>query len=60
MAAQQKFACQVCGAEIEVPSDVVDGEIVSCPSCGTRYVVRLVNGTITLEEFKGDVEDYGE
>ena len=60
MAVQQKLVCSVCGSDIEVPSDVVDGEIMSCPSCGTRYIVKLVNGAVTLEEFKGDVEDYGE
>ena len=54
------MVCSVCGSDIEVPSDVVDGEIMSCPSCGTRYIVKLVNGAVTLEEFKGDVEDYGE
>jgi len=60
MATQQKLVCQVCGADIDVPSDVVDCEIVSCPSCGTRYIVKLVNGAVTLEEFRNDVEDYGE
>ncbi len=45
---------------MDVPSDVMDGEIVSCPSCGTKYIVRINNGQMLLEEFKGDVEDYGE
>ena len=51
--------CSVCGARIELPGDAVNGEIVSCPSCGARYVVKLVGG-VRLEEFRGDVEDYGE
>ncbi len=54
------LACSVCGADVDVPSDVMDGEIVSCPSCGTKYIVRINNGQMLLEEFKGDVEDYGE
>lgn len=60
MSVQQKLTCNVCGSDIDVPADVVDGEIVSCPNCGTRYIVKLVNGAVTLEEFRGDVEDYGE
>jgi alpha-aminoadipate carrier protein LysW len=52
--------CNVCGTEFELPEDVMDGEIASCPTCGARYIVRLKGGSATLEEFKGDVEDYGE
>lgn len=52
--------CNVCGTEFELPEDVMDGEIASCPTCGARYIVRLKGGSVTLEEFKGDVEDYGE
>ncbi|MEM0485160.1 MAG: lysine biosynthesis protein, partial [Pyrobaculum sp.] len=52
--------CKVCGTEFELPEDVMDGEIASCPTCGARYIVRLKGGSVTLEEFKGDVEDYGE
>ena len=52
--------CNVCGANFELPSDVMDGEITSCPNCGMRYIVRLTNGAAVLEEFRGDVEDYGE
>lgn len=52
--------CTVCGTEFDLPEDVLDGEIVSCPTCGARFIVRLKGGSATLEEFKGDVEDYGE
>jgi lysine biosynthesis protein LysW len=52
--------CKVCGTEFELPEDVMDGEIASCPTCGARYIVTLKGGSATLEEFKGDVEDYGE
>lgn len=55
-----KVVCKVCGTEFEVPSDVMDGELTSCPTCGTKYVIKLTKEGITLEEFKGDVEDYGE
>ncbi len=52
--------CNVCGTEFELPEDVIDGEIASCPTCGARYIVRIKDGSVVLEEFKGDVEDYGE
>lgn len=55
----QRVECTACGSEIEIPDDVLDGEIVSCPTCGLRYVVHLGVG-LKLEEFKGEVEDYGE
>ncbi|MEL9990280.1 MAG: lysine biosynthesis protein [Thermoproteus sp.] len=58
--AKYTVICKVCGGEIELPDDVMDGEITSCPTCGTRYIVRLKDGKVELEEFKGDVEDYGE
>ena len=60
MAKVNKVTCKVCGTEFEVPEDVMDGELVSCPTCGTKYIVRISSGLISLEEFKGDVEDYGE
>jgi len=55
----QKLECTTCGSELEIPDDVLDGEIISCPTCGSRYVIHLEGG-IRLEEFKGEVEDYGE
>lgn len=55
-----KVVCKVCGTEFDLPEDVMDGEITSCPTCGTRYIVRLKDGKAELEEFRGDVEDYGE
>ena len=56
-----KTLCKTCGSEIEIPSDVLDGEIISCPTCGVRYVIKIKGeGNIELEEFKGEVEDYGE
>ena len=56
-----KTQCKICGSEIEVPNDVLNGEIISCPMCGIRYVIKIKEeGSIELEEFKGEVEDYGE
>ena len=29
--------CKECEAEIKVPSDSIEGEIVTCPDCGASY-----------------------
>lgn len=55
-----KVTCKVCGTEFDLPEDVMDYELTSCPTCGTKYVVRITKEGVALEEFKGDVEDYGE
>jgi alpha-aminoadipate carrier protein LysW len=55
-----KTSCQVCGADIEIPDDVLDGELVSCPSCGQKYQVAIQNGLIQLKLIKVEEEDWGE
>lgn len=54
-----KISCQVCGADIEIPDDVLDGELVSCPSCGQKYQVVIQNGLIQLKLIKVEEEDWG-
>ncbi|BDR92328.1 alpha-aminoadipate/glutamate carrier protein LysW [Vulcanisaeta souniana] len=55
-----KISCQVCGADIEIPDDVLDGELVSCSSCGQKYQVTIQNGLIQLKLIKVEEEDWGE
>ncbi|ABW02126.1 hypothetical protein Cmaq_1299 [Caldivirga maquilingensis IC-167] len=55
-----KATCKVCGTEFDLPEDIMDGELTSCPTCGTKYIVKISKDKLELEEFKGDVEDYGE
>jgi alpha-aminoadipate carrier protein LysW len=49
-------------AEIDVPEDVMEGEILDCPYCGVEVEVRKVNGNgeieINMAELEG--EDWGE
>ncbi|WP_054844249.1 alpha-aminoadipate/glutamate carrier protein LysW/ArgW [Vulcanisaeta souniana] len=54
-----KISCQVCGADIEIPDDVLDGELVSCSSCGQKYQVTIQNGLIQLKLIKVEEEDWG-
>lgn len=51
--------CPVCGAEVPVSHDVVEGELVSCPECATELEVTSTN-PITLREAPQEEEDWGE
>lgn len=38
-------SCPECDAEIKVPADSMEGEIVTCPDCGASYeLVKGANG----------------
>lgn len=53
--------CPDCDADIEVPNDAVNGEIVSCPDCGLDLEVRKAAGGIfDLKQVSTEKEDWGE
>jgi len=52
--------CIDCGRELEIPEDVLEGEIIGCPDCGLDYVIKLDKGEITLNELTIEGEDWGE
>ncbi len=57
----EKAKCTDCDAEIEVPEDVVQGEILSCPSCGLEFEVKQIQkGAVELQELGIEGEDWGE
>ena len=57
----EKMQCYDCDSVLEVPKDVVVGEIVTCPGCGLEFEVKRVEGDlITLEELMVEGEDWGE
>ena len=52
--------CPVCGGDVEVPDDVMPGELID-HDCGvTLEVVKKEDGTIELRPFEGVGEDWGE
>ncbi|MBS7623962.1 lysine biosynthesis protein LysW [Candidatus Bathyarchaeota archaeon] len=56
-----KTKCPECDAEIDIPSDVISGEIVSCPDCGLDLEVILdEKGAISLKPAEIEGEDWGE
>jgi len=56
-----KATCLECDATIEVPDDVIVGEIVECADCGAEYEVAAVGeGVVTLKKAEAMKEDWGE
>lgn len=51
--------CPICGAEIELGKDTVEGELLECPECGTELEVVSVDPP-ELQEAPGEEEDWGE
>lgn len=53
--------CPDCDAELEIPEDVMQGEILSCPSCGLELEVKRIHGaSVELQELGIEGEDWGE
>jgi alpha-aminoadipate carrier protein LysW len=53
--------CPDCDAELEIPEDVIQGEILSCPSCGLELEVTKIKGeSVELKELGIEGEDWGE
>ena len=51
--------CPVCGADLRLPGDVVQGELVECGDCGTELEVASVN-PVAVTEAPTEEEDWGE
>ena len=51
--------CPVCGSIIELSSDTVVSELLTCPDCGTELEVASIN-PIKLIEAPHEEEDWGE
>ena len=56
-----KAKCPDCDADLDVPKDTAQGEILSCPGCGLELEVKQVTGgCIDLQELTIEGEDWGE
>lgn len=51
--------CPECAAELDLGSDVVEGEIVVCPDCGVELEVMSVD-PVSLDMAPEVEEDWGE
>ncbi|MEM9382611.1 MAG: lysine biosynthesis protein LysW [Planctomycetota bacterium] len=52
-------ACPVCGSAVDVPSDVLAGEVLACDDCGAELEVTSLE-PLTLAEAPEVDEDWGE
>lgn len=53
--------CNVCGGNIAIQNDAIQGEIVGCPDCGLEYEIQsLENNTVLLRAAEEIREDWGE
>ncbi len=51
--------CPICDAHVELSDDVIEGELLVCPECGSELEVTSVNPP-ALEEAPQEEEDWGE
>jgi len=59
MAVQPVAECPECAAEVALPADVVEGEIVQCPECGLELEVVAIDPP-QLDLAPEEEEDWGE
>lgn len=52
--------CQECDAEIKIPMDSIEGEILTCPDCGTSYELVRDGDKMTIKPAQIVGEDWGE
>jgi alpha-aminoadipate/glutamate carrier protein LysW len=52
--------CRECDAEIKVPPDSIEGEIVTCPDCGASYELVKLNEEFNIKPAQVLGEDWGE
>jgi alpha-aminoadipate/glutamate carrier protein LysW len=52
--------CLECDAEIKIPSDSIEGEIVTCPDCGASYELVKSAGGFNIKPAQVVGEDWGQ
>ena len=61
MKANMKKDCNDCGAEIDVPSDAMAGEIITCPDCGANFeIIEKSELKIEVKPAESIGEDWGQ
>ena len=54
--------CPECEAELSIPTDAIQGEVVSCKDCGASYEVVQGKepGQLSIRPAELEEEDWGE
>ena len=55
----KKAECPICAAEVLLPPDAVEGELIVCPDCGAELEVINIDPP-ELAEAPQEEEDWGE
>ena len=51
--------CIECGADLDIPDDVEEGEILTCPDCGVELEV-ISTDPLEVDVAPEEEEDWGE
>ena len=51
--------CPVCGADVELNDDAVQGELITCPECGVELEIVSLDPA-ELAEAPQEEEDWGD
>ncbi len=51
--------CPICGGDVSLANDTIQGELIECQDCGTELEVTNLN-PIKLAEAPQEEEDWGE
>lgn len=52
--------CDECDADINIPNDAVEGEIVTCPECGASYELAKSDDGFKIKPAQSVGEDWGQ
>jgi alpha-aminoadipate carrier protein LysW len=53
-------SCPECDADINIPDDAVEGEIVTCPDCGASFELSKAPEGFELKPAQTVGEDWGQ
>jgi alpha-aminoadipate/glutamate carrier protein LysW len=52
--------CEECDADISIPKDAMEGEIVTCPECGASFELAKGSSGFQLKPAQSVGEDWGQ
>ncbi len=51
--------CPICDGELELADDIVPGELLECPECGTELEIESIE-PVVVTEAPSEEEDWGQ
>ena len=52
--------CSVCGGSLDIPADVLLGELLDCGDCSSELEVTAIEPTVEIREAPMAAEDWGQ